>query len=298
VSVLRFAEDECLEVMRAGGKGASLARMASLGLPVPPGFVVPADALAAALGDRAEELASLSADDAERAQRIVAETDIGPELREEVTAAYRELGGDVPVAVRSSACAEDSQEASFAGQQETYLDVRGADDVVERIRDCWGSFFSERALFYRAQKGSLDDLGMAVVVQRMVSADVAGVLFTVDPVRRRKDRMVVEAVFGLGEACVSGQVTPDNYVLARDGALKRRRLSVQPLVIESAPEGGTVERELDPAEGGAATLAEDQLRELARLGEDLQGRLGGPQDIEWAIEGGELYVLQARPVTA
>lgn len=298
MSVLRFAEDECLEVMRAGGKGASLARMASLGLPVPPGFVVPADALAAALGDRAEELASLSADDAERAQRIVAETDMGPELSEEVTAAYRELGDDVPVAVRSSACAEDSQEASFAGQQETYLDVRGADDVVERIRDCWGSFFSERALFYRAQKGSLDDLGMAVVVQRMVSADVAGVLFTVDPVRRRKDRMVVEAVFGLGEACVSGQVTPDNYVLARDGALKRRRLSVQPLVIESAPEGGTVERELDPAEGGAATLEEDQLRELARLGEDLQGRLGGPQDIEWAIEGGELYVLQARPVTA
>ena len=298
MSVLRFAEDECLEVMRAGGKGASLARMASLGLPVPPGFVVPADTLAAALGDRAQELASLSADDAERAQRIVQEADVGPELREEVTAAYRELGDDVPVAVRSSACAEDSQEASFAGQQETYLDVRGADDVVERIRDCWGSFFSERALFYRAQKGSLHDLGMAVVVQRMVSADVAGVLFTVDPVRRRKDRMVVEAVFGLGEACVSGQVTPDNYVLARDGALKRRRLSVQPLVIESAPEGGTVERELDPAEGGAATLAEDQLRELARLGEDLQGRLGGPQDIEWAIEGGELYVLQARPVTA
>ncbi|HVD56296.1 MAG TPA: PEP/pyruvate-binding domain-containing protein [Thermoleophilaceae bacterium] len=298
MSVLHFAEDECLEVMRAGGKGASLARMASLGLPVPPGFVVPADALAAALGDRAQQLASLSADDAERAQRIVHATEIGPELREEVTAAYRELGDDAPVAVRSSACAEDSQEASFAGQQETYLDVRGAEEVIERIGHCWGSFFSERALFYRAQKGSLDDLGMAVVVQRMVSADVAGVLFTVDPVRRRKDRMVVEAVFGLGEACVSGQVTPDNYVLARDGALKRRRLSVQPLVIESAPEGGTVERELDPAEGGAATLEEDQLRELARLGEDLQGRLGGPQDIEWAIEGGELYVLQARPVTA
>jgi pyruvate, water dikinase len=298
MTVLRFAEDECLEVMRAGGKGASLARMASLGLPVPPGFVVPADALAAAVGERARELASLSTDDAERAQRIVEEADIGPELREAVVTAYRELGDDAPVAVRSSACAEDSQEASFAGQQETYLDVRGADEVLERIRDCWGSFFSERALFYRAQKGSLDDLGMAVVVQRMVSADVAGVLFTVDPVRRRKDRMVVEAVFGLGEACVSGQVTPDNYVLARDGALKRQRLSVQPLVIESAPEGGTVERVLDQAEGGAATLDEGQLRELARLGEDLQGRLGGPQDIEWAIEGGELYVLQARPVTA
>jgi pyruvate, water dikinase len=298
VSVLRFGDASCLEVPQAGGKGASLARMASLQLPVPPGFVVPADALAAALGERAKELASLSAGDADRAQRIVAEAKIGEELRETIVAAYRELGDDAPVAVRSSACAEDSQEASFAGQQETYLHVRGADAVLERIRDCWGSFFTERALFYRAQKGSLDDLGMAVVVQRMVSADVAGVLFTVDPVRRRKDRMVVEAVFGLGEACVSGQVTPDNYVLARDGTLKRQRLSVQPLVIESGPEGGTVERPLDPENGAAPTLGEEQLRELARLGDDLQGRLGGPQDIEWAIEGGELYVLQARPVTA
>jgi pyruvate,water dikinase len=298
VSVLRFGDPSCLEVQRAGGKGASLARMASLELPVPPGFVVPADALEAAVGERATELASLSADDAERAQRIVAEAEMGEELREAIVAAYRELGDDPPVAVRSSACAEDSQEASFAGQQETYLHVRGAESVLERIRDCWGSFFSERALFYRTQKGSLADLGMAVVVQRMVSADVAGVLFTVDPVRRRNDRMVVEAVFGLGEAGVSGQVTPDNYVLARDGTLKRRRLSVQPLVIESGPEGGTVERELDPEAGGAATLEEDQLRELARLGDDLHARLGGAQDIEWAIEGGDLYVLQARPVTA
>jgi pyruvate,water dikinase len=298
VSVLRFGDPSCLEVQRAGGKGASLARMASLELPVPPGFVVAADALATAVGERAEELASLSAGDADRAQRIVAETEIEEELRGKIVTAYRELGDDPPVAVRSSASAEDSQEASFAGQQETYLHVRGADAVLERIRDCWGSFFSERALFYRAQKGSLDDLGMAVVVQRMVNADVAGVLFTVDPVRRRRDRMVVEAVFGLGEACVSGQVTPDNYVLARDGTLKRRRLSVQPLVIESGPDGGTVERELDPEDGGAATLEEHQLRELARLGDDLHARLGGPQDIEWALEGGELYVLQARPVTA
>jgi pyruvate,water dikinase len=298
VSVLVFADDGCLEVSRAGGKGASLARMASLGLPVPPGFVVAANALSAALGDRAKELASLTPQDADRAQRILQEAAIGEEVREEIGRAYAELGDDVSVAVRSSACAEDSQEASFAGQQETYLHVRGAEQVVERIRDCWGSFFSERALFYRSQKGSLDDLGMAVVVQRMVHADVAGVLFTVDPVRRRKDRMVVEAVFGLGEAGVSGQVTPDNYVLARDGKLKRRRLAVQPLVIESGPEGGTVERELDPAEGGEATLDEDQLRELARLGDDLHGRLDAPQDIEWAFEGGELYVLQARPVTA
>ena len=106
--------------------------------------------------------------------------------------------------------------------------------MLERLRDCWASFFSERALFYREQRGSLDDLGMAVVVQRMVSADVAGVLFTMDPVQRRRDRMVVEAVFGLGEAVVSGQVTPDHFVLARDGTVKRERLAVQPLAVVSA----------------------------------------------------------------
>ncbi len=298
MSVLRFGDEGCLQVMQAGGKGASLARMVSLDLPVPPGFVVPADSLEASLGERAGELSSLTADDATRAQQIVAEAEVPTELSEAIEVAYAELGEDVSVAVRSSACAEDSEEASFAGQQETYLHVRGADAVIERVRDCWGSFFSERALFYRAQKGSLDDLGMAVVVQQMVDADVAGVLFTIDPVRQRKDRMVVEAVFGLGEACVSGQVTPDNYQLARDGTVKRQRLSVQPLVVERAPEGGTVERELDPSEGEAQTLDEDQLRELARLGHDLQERLERPQDIEWAIEGGTLYVLQARPVTA
>ena len=298
MTVLRFGDEDCLDVQSAGGKGASLARMSSLGLPVPPGFVIPADALSAALGEGAEKLASLTADDAEEAQQIVAGAALSDETRESVQSAYAELGDDAAVAVRSSACAEDSEEASFAGQQETYLHVRGAEQVVERIRDCWGSFFSERALFYRVQKGSLDDLGMAVVVQKMVDADVAGVLFTEDPVRKRKDRMVVEAVFGLGEACVSGQVTPDNYQLARDGTVKRRRLSVQPLVIESAPDGGTVERELDPEQGGEPTLDEEQLRELAALGDDLQGRLEGPQDIEWAFENGELYVLQARPVTA
>jgi pyruvate,water dikinase len=299
MKVLRFSDEACLEVASAGGKGASLARMAGLGLPVPPGFVVPAGALAASLHDGGDELRAVAASDPERAPELVAAAALEEALREEIAAAYAELGGDdPPVAVRSSACAEDSETASFAGQQETYLHVRGAGDVLERVRDCWASFFSDRALFYRARKGSLDDLGMAVVVQRMVAADVAGVLFTCDPVQRRRDRMVVEAVFGLGEACVAGQVTPDHYVLARDGTVKRQALSVQPHLVESGPQGGTVERALDPDQGAAATLEADQLRELARLGDDLEGRLGGPQDIEWALEGGELFVLQARPVTA
>ena len=137
---------------------------------------------------------------------------------------------------------------------------------------------------------------MAVVVQRMIRAEVAGVLFTCDPVHQRRDRMVVEAVLGLGEAAVSGQVTPDHYVLKRDGTVKRAQVARQPFAIVPSESGGVEERELGE-EGGEQKLDEEQLRELARIGDDLEQRLGGPQDIEWALEGGSLYVLQARPVT-
>jgi pyruvate, water dikinase len=301
--VLRFDEPGCGEVGRAGGKGASLARLAGLGLPVPPGFVIPADALAASLPDRGRELRELlaagsSRETAERASALVRAAELPDELQGAIAAAYGALGDQPPVAVRSSARAEDSETASYAGQQETYLHVRGLGEVVRRVRDCWASFFSERALFYRARQGSLDDVGMAVVVQRMVAADVAGVLFTCDPVQRRRDRMVVEAVFGLGEAAVAGQVTPDHFVIARDGEMKKSRVAVQPFALVSAPGGGTAEHELSADEGGAPTLDESRLRELARLGDELERRLGMPQDIEWALAEGELYVLQARPVTA
>jgi pyruvate,water dikinase len=300
--VLPFGEAECLVVAEAGGKGASLARMTSLGLPVPRGFVIPSGALGEALPDGGEELRALArARDAEGAQTLIRTVELDPALREAVRGAYAALGDgreDVPVAVRSSACAEDSEAASFAGQQETYLHVRGPDELRARIRDCWASFFSERALFYREQKGSLDDLGMAVVVQRMVEADVAGVLFTCDPVRKRRDRMVIEAVLGLGEAVVSGQVTPDHYVLKRDGTVKRAQVHTQPYAIVSDPKGGVVERELSPEVGGAQKVDADVLAELARIGDDLERRLGMPQDIEWAVQAGEIFVLQARPVTA
>jgi pyruvate,water dikinase len=307
VQVLAFAEATCQDVARAGGKGASLARMASLELPVPPGFVVPARCLADSLADAGRELRSLlaGADEqhlaavAERARAIVAATAPAGELVASIGRAYAALGeGDVAVAVRSSACAEDSETASFAGQQETYLHVRGLDEVIRRVRDCWASFFTERALFYRGRKGSLDDLGMAVVIQRMVDADVAGVLFTIDPTKGRRDRMLVEAVFGLGEAVVSGAVTPDHYVLARDGRLKKTQLATQPYAVVRDPAGGVREQPLGPEQGSAQTLDEDQLRALAEVGRGLEERLGRPQDIEWAIEDGRLYVLQARPVTA
>jgi pyruvate,water dikinase len=287
--LLHFEDPTCLEVSKAGGKGASLARMSGLGLPVPEGFVIPADVLAQVVDADALRAAL---PDHDRAQEIVAAARPPAEIAEW----YAALGDDPPVAVRSSACAEDSETASYAGQQETYLYVRGADQVLDRVRDCWASFFSERAIFYRQKKGSLDDLGMAVVVQRMVRSDVAGVLFTCDPVRGRRDRMVVEAVLGLGEAAVSGHVTPDHYILKRDGTVRKAQVSEQPFAVVPIEAGGTEERELGP-EGAAPKIAEDQLRELARLGADLEQRLGGPQDIEWAVEDGSIYVLQARPVT-
>jgi pyruvate,water dikinase len=307
MQVLAFAEEHCTEVREAGGKGASLARLSAMGLPVPPGFVVCCDALEEALGDRADELraAIAAAGDevrlpacAARARELVGGLETPDRMRLDVTARYAELGDDLPVAVRSSAASEDGDAASFAGQQETYLNVRGADQVLARVRDCWASFFTERALFYRARKGSLSDLGMAVVVQTLISADVAGVMFTIDPVHGRKDRILVEAVLGLGEAVVSGEVTPDHYLLKRDGRVARETVAVQPFMIRGLPGGGTEEQRLEPEVGGRRKLDDATLARLAEIGCRLQQDLGTPQDVEWAISDGELYVLQARPVTA
>jgi pyruvate,water dikinase len=267
-SIVWFSDDDCAEVARAGGKGASLAAMTAAGLNVPPGFVVCAEVLERSVdAERLRDLAAVCDHDAAEALVRAAQPPRG-----EIEAAYERLGGGA-VAVRSSACAEDSEAASFAGQQETYLNVSGVADVCRRVVECWASFFSERALFYRSQKGSLDDLSMAVVVQRMVAPEKSGVVFSVDPVQRRRDRMIVEAVLGLGEQVVSGEVTPDHYVVDRAGKVVRERL----------------------VDGGV--LRAEELRRLADLARALEAHFGAPQDVEWAIEGGEVYLLQARPVT-
>lgn len=302
--VLAFDDTRCTGVDEAGGKGASLARLAAMGLPVPAGFVVCCDVLLEALGDRADELRSAIADadhlakGAARAQAIINSLQIPQRVQLEIVNSYAALGDEVPVAVRSSAASEDGDSASFAGQQETFLNVRRADQVMQRIRDCWASFFTERALFYRSRMGSLNDLGMAVVVQVLVSADVAGVMFTVDPVHGRKDRIVVEAVLGLGEAVVSGEVTPDYYLLKRDGTVVKHRVAVQAYLIRGLPDGGTEEHSLLPEQGGCRKLDDAALAQLAHVGCMLQQTLGAPQDVEWAISDGRLNILQSRPVTA
>ena len=267
-AVVWFRDEACRDVACAGGKGASLAAMTVAGLPVPPGFVVPSWTLERSVG--AERLLILVRGGDHGAAGDLVRAAEPP--REAIEEAYAALGAG-PVAVRSSACAEDSETASYAGQQETYLNVSGAEDVCRRVVDCWASFFSDRALFYRQRKGSLDDLRMAVVVQQMVDPEKSGVVFTVDPVQRRRDRMVIEAIFGLGEQVVSGHATPDHYVVDRAGEVKRERL----------------------VNGGV--LSAGELAALAELGRSLEERFGCPQDIEWAIAGGELYLLQSRPVT-
>ena len=263
-----FGEESCRDVASAGGKGAGLATMTAAGLPVPPGFVIPSWTLERSVD--ANRLRTLVRQGEQEAADALVRAAEPP--REAIAEAYDRLGSGA-VAVRSSACAEDSETASYAGQQDTYLNVSGVQDVCGRVVDCWASFFSGRALFYRRQKGSLDDLRMAVVVQQMVDPEKSGVVFTVDPVQRRRDRMVIEAIFGLGEQVVSGHATPDHYVVDRAGELKRERL----------------------VNGGVLTGGD--LARLASLGCSLEERFGSPQDIEWAIAGGELYLLQSRPVT-
>lgn len=279
-TVVWFTEEVCQDVDVAGGKGASLARMIADGLPVPPGFVIPSYVLQRSIDtERVLELATSRS--AGELQELVAATE---PPKEKITVAYEnlvgarltathKLVGNKTVAVRSSAVAEDSEAASYAGQQETYLFVEGAEEVCKRVVDCWASFFSERALFYRSEKGSLGDLRMAVVVQKMVDPKKSGVIFTVDPVKRRRDRMVVEAVRGIGEQVVSGEVTPDHYTLDRKGKVKRQKIVADRI------------------------LTDEELQKLGDLGRQLEERHGVAQDIEWAIVGEEVFLLQSRPVT-
>jgi len=306
--VLGFGDLECENPNEAGGKGAGLAKMTRMGLPVPAGFVLRASVLAGLLestGIRDRVLSLLVDGDgdgaAERSravQPLIHALEIPASIVRSVVEEYERLDTATGVAVRSSACAEDSETASFAGQQETYLNVRGKDDVLERIRDCWASFFSERALFYRARKGSLADIGMAVVVQRQLAPDRSGVMFTIDPVRRRRDQMMIEAVWGLGEAVVSGQATPDHYVVSREGVVKQARISVQEFAVRADESGGVTQYPLTPEEGGARVLSDSDLASLAKLGRQLETHFGQPLDVEWAFEAGRLYLLQSRPVTA
>ncbi|NUR86609.1 MAG: phosphoenolpyruvate synthase, partial [Nonomuraea sp.] len=256
------------DLPRAGGKGANLGELIRMGLPVPDGFVITTGA--------GGELT-------------------GP-LRQAVADAYAALGSG-PVAVRSSATAEDLPGAAFAGQQDTYLNVVGEDQLMEAVQRCWSSLFTERAVAYRARLGIRDeDVDIAVVVQTMVEADMAGVMLTADPVSGERDRIVVDASPGLGEAVVGGRVTPDHYVLDREGKTRDFQAGRREVIIKGAAGGGTVEQ--DGSGQPPERLPESALRELAALGTRVAEHFGRPMDLEWAWSAQRVWLLQARPMTA
>ena len=294
-----------------GGKAGNLGELVRAGFPVPAGFcvstaayeMVEADAgleptlaaLAAAEPEDTARLAELAAEARSRLQGA----SVPDVLRRAITEAYVELGDGAPVAVRSSATAEDLPGASFAGQQDTYLNVVGAESVLDAVQRCWASLWTNRAVTYRATNG-IDPRGvrLAVVVQPMVEASVAGVLFTANPVTGKRRQAVIDASPGLGEAVVSGMVNPDHFVVnAATGEIVERRLGDKRVAVVAGPGGGTERVELAADEHGAS-LSDDQILALAKLGARVEKHYGTPQDTEWAIdEEGEIWLLQARPIT-
>ncbi|MGZ4277182.1 MAG: phosphoenolpyruvate synthase [Solirubrobacteraceae bacterium] len=312
-----FAELSRKDVAFAGGKGANLGELTRAGFPVPDGFVVGAPAYAdfcAETGVRdvlARELDGIDVDDtaalqaaAARARAAIAAAPTPARLHDAIAAAYAELcGGDetAPVAVRSSATAEDTESASFAGMNETFLNVHGAEAVVDAVRRCWTSLFGGRTVFYRAKRGfSHADMDIAVVVQRQIASRRAGVMFTIDPATGRADRIVIEGAAGLGESVVSGSVSPDRYVVdKRSLAIVSREVKVKELVVEVLPEGGTATRMLGDEEARRAALDDADVRALAELAVRIERHYGTPQDTEWAFdEDGAVWMLQSRPVTS
>jgi pyruvate,water dikinase len=309
-----FAEVGSGDVGEVGGKGANLGELTRAGLPVPRGFVVTAGAFLASMEaggvrealhqrfDRARESADdpqALAEGSAELRELVRKAGVPAEVRAAVVDAYRQLGDDVPVAVRSSATAEDTAGASFAGMHETYANVVGADAVVERLVDCWASLYGERVIAYRAGRGFVEEPAIAVVVQVMAEPDRAGVMFTADPATGSRDHIVVEGAFGLGEVVVSGQVEPDTYVVAKAGpsiASVRVGHKTHQLVSRA---GGTVERLDLPADrADARVLGDDEVLELARTGLRIEAAYDGvPQDVEWVIGGGTLQIVQSRPIT-
>jgi pyruvate,water dikinase len=314
-AVVWFNEVTKKDVPLVGGKGANLGEMTNAGIPVPPGFIVTSTAYFVFLqktkltGKIRQLLEPLDVNDSKQLQKIAAQVrqiisdaPMPPDISLEIKKAYKKMGSGL-VAVRSSATAEDLPDASFAGQQRTFLNIQGADEVVNAVQGCWASLFEARAVFYRVQqKYDHFKVGIAVPVQKMVQSEASGVMFTIDPVTNDKSKVVIEAVFGLGEAIVSGEVTPDLYVVDK----KRRRIVNKKiakqewqLVRNPTAEGAetNVQMPLPKIKQNRQKVTDNEIVQLAELGKQLEKHYRFPQDIEWAKEKGKIYLVQTRPVT-
>jgi pyruvate,water dikinase len=294
-----------------GGKGANLGELSRIsGIRVPEGFCVTTDAYAEVIGRNAQltglldELSRLGAADvagirtsSERIREAIESTPVPAAIAEQIGVRLDELGASDAYAVRSSATAEDLPTASFAGQQDTYLNVIGTEAVLEHVRRCWASLFTERAVAYRLQH-SIDhrEVRLAVVVQRMVFPEVAGIMFTADPVTSNRKAVSIDAGLGLGETLVSGLANADNYTV-QDGAILRRAVAAQAITVRAVPGGGTEEVAIEPERQGTQKLTDAQILRLAGIGRTIEAHFGRPQDIEWTLAGDRFAVVQSRPIT-
>jgi pyruvate,water dikinase len=307
---------DCTDLV--GGKAVGLGALLRQGLHVPPGFAITSRAYREHVrhnnltGELSRLLLETSSYDAqlhaaEQIRKLFESSTPAPEVENEIRRAYEELCRDprLPVAVRSSATIEDTAQASFAGQQETYLFIVGADAVLEHVLRCWSSLFTPQAIAYRAHlRTDVTDLAMGVVVQRMVPAEAAGVMMTLDPITGDRSGIMIEAAYGLGAAVVNGEVDPDRFVIDKASLqIRSRSTGMKKLAYRFDPVGqGTRAEEVPPAIQGKPCVTDAEVTELARAGKRMEEAMGLPQDIEWAIgpgDGGEreMFLLQARPET-
>jgi len=315
-AIVWFSEITKKDIPIVGGKGANLGEMTNAGIPVPPGFIVTATAYfdflkRTKITDKIHKLLKpLDTNDskqlqqiAEKMQQVILEADMPPELATEIREAYTKLGRGL-VAVRSSATAEDLPEASFAGQQSTFLNVRDEKEVVAAVQRCWASLFEARAIFYREEQG-FDHLkvGIAVPVQRMVQSEASGVMFTIEPVTSNSGKIVIEAIHGLGEAIVSGEVNPDMYIIDKERlTISSKKISRQDhkLIrnLKDSDQNANIWAPVPASEQARQKLADNDITKLAWIGKQIENHYQFPQDIEWAKEEGKIFILQTRPVTA
>ena len=323
--ILWFEELTKEDVPLVGGKNANLGEMIRAGIPVPPGFAVTAYAYRlfiekTGIRDKIQQILREKAprgakpedymEASKEIRALIESTQMPEEIEKEIISAYRELcrkiGKDEEfVAVRSSATAEDLPGASFAGQQETYLNVKGEKDVVEKVQKCWSSLFTPRAIFYREQKGfKHEKVLISVAIQKMVNAKAAGVMFTIHPVTGEKDKIVIEGNWGLGEAVVSGAVTPDEWVVDKKtlNVVERRIVEKKVEYIRDPKTGKTIHAEVPPERVKAPCLTEEEVKRLAELGVLIENHYGIPMDVEWAIDRDmkfpeSVFIVQARPET-
>ena len=308
---LSFTEISKQDLPLVGGKGANLGEISKISnVKVPPGFCITTEAYqyfvtaSPALAGFLDQLNDLSSEDSDAVQLLgqrirqhMESLSVPEEIRRQIGQAWQEAGRDYAYAVRSSATAEDLPGASFAGQQDTYLNIQGIDAIVDHVRKCWASLFSDRAIVYRSRNGfDHKKVLLAVVVQQMVFPEVSGIMFTADPINGNRKVVSIDASFGLGEALVSGMVTADLYKV-KDNKILTKQIGDKKIAVYAAPEGGTRERTLPDEMPKCQALTDEQVLTLAALGKHIEQHFASPQDIEWCLADSIFYVVQSRPIT-